>query len=82
VTDGHTKVKIKGRATRPVVGNERPDVQPGRPPILFAKKVEAAHEYLSMRGVDVGPLQNDSGGNRFFRFRDPERNEVEVCQQS
>ncbi|MFZ3378979.1 MAG: VOC family protein [Candidatus Acidiferrales bacterium] len=65
-----------------VVGNERPDVRPGRPPILFAKKVEAAHEYLSSRGVAVDPLQSDSGGNRFFRFKDLEGNEVEVCQQS
>jgi catechol 2,3-dioxygenase-like lactoylglutathione lyase family enzyme len=66
---------------RQVVGGERHDV-PNHPPILFAKKVDAAHEFLSTQGVDVGPLQSDSGGNRFFRFRDLESNEVEVCQYS
>jgi catechol 2,3-dioxygenase-like lactoylglutathione lyase family enzyme len=65
-----------------VDGNQRADAQPGRPPILFAKKVESAHEYLSGRGVAVGPLQSDSGGNRFFRFTDLEGNEMEVCQDS
>lgn len=65
-----------------ITGTERPDVRPGHPPILFAKKLEAAHEYLSSRGVDVGPVQSDSGGNQFFRFRDLEDNEVEVCEET
>jgi len=63
-----------------VAGNKRPDSQPGRPPIMFARKVADARECLSSRGVDVGPIQFDSGGNRFFRFRDMEGNELEVCQ--
>jgi catechol 2,3-dioxygenase-like lactoylglutathione lyase family enzyme len=48
-------------------------------PILFSKKIEAAHEEFASRGVVVGPIQSDSGGNRFFRFRDLEDNEIEVC---
>jgi catechol 2,3-dioxygenase-like lactoylglutathione lyase family enzyme len=64
-----------------VVGNQRPNFRPGHPPILFAKKLDEAHVYLSSRGVHVGPLQSDSGGNRFFRFRDGEGNEIEVCQR-
>jgi catechol 2,3-dioxygenase-like lactoylglutathione lyase family enzyme len=64
-----------------VVGNRHPNARPGHPPMLFASKVEAAHEYLSSRAVAVGPLQSDSGGNRFFRFSDLEGNEVEVCQE-
>jgi catechol 2,3-dioxygenase-like lactoylglutathione lyase family enzyme len=58
----------------------RPNKSPGRPPIVFARKLAEAHEYLSTRGVDVGPIQSDYGGNQFFRFRDLEGNELEVCQ--
>jgi len=65
-----------------ISGNERSKSQSGKPPIIFASKLAAAHEYLSSRGVAVGPLQSDSGGNRFFRFRDLEGNELEVCQES
>jgi hypothetical protein len=32
-------------------------------------RLTVAREYLSSRGVDVGPFQEDSGGNHFFRFR-------------
>jgi catechol 2,3-dioxygenase-like lactoylglutathione lyase family enzyme len=64
-----------------VSGNERPDVQPRHPPIIFARKLPEAHEYLSSGGVDVGSIQSDSGGNQFFRFRDLEGNELEVYQE-
>lgn len=64
-----------------IVGNARPNKSPGRPPIVFARKLADAHRYLSTRGVDVGPIQSDSGGNQFFRFRDLEGNELEVCQE-
>lgn len=63
-------------------GNERSESHSGKPPIIFASILAAAHEYLSSRGVAVGPLQTDSGGNRFFRFRDLEGNELEICQES
>lgn len=64
-----------------ISGNARANETPGRPPIVFAGKLAMAHEYLSTRGVDVGPIQTDSGGNQFFRFRDLEGNELEVCQE-
>jgi catechol 2,3-dioxygenase-like lactoylglutathione lyase family enzyme len=64
-----------------ITGSERPDTRHGRPPIIFAGKLTAAHEYLSSCGVDVGAVQQDSGGNHFFRFRDLEGNELEVCQE-
>ena len=64
-----------------IVGNARPNESLGRPPIMFARKLADAHEYLSTRGVDVGLIQSDSGGNQFFRFRDLEGNELEVCQE-
>lgn len=64
-----------------ISSNERPNESPGRPPIMFARKLADAHECLSTRGVDVGPIEADSGGNQFFRFRDLEGNELEVCQE-
>ncbi len=64
-----------------IAGKERPNKIPGSPPILFARKLADAREYLCTRGVDVGPIQSDSGGNQFFRFRDLEGNELEVCQE-
>jgi catechol 2,3-dioxygenase-like lactoylglutathione lyase family enzyme len=33
-------------------------------PILFTKKI--AHSDFSSRGINVGPIQSDSGRNRFF----------------
>jgi hypothetical protein len=63
-----------------ISGNAHPNKSPERPPIVFARKLAEAHEYLSTRGVDVGPIQTDYGGNQFFRFRDLEGNELEVCQ--
>lgn len=51
-----------------------------RPPIMFAWKLADAHEYLSSRNVNVSPIQKDYGGNPFFRFRDLEGNEMEVCK--
>ena len=62
--------------------NERPDKSSRRPPIMFARNVAQAHESLCSRGVDAGPIQSDSGGNQFFRFRDLEGNELEVCQEN
>ena len=50
-------------------------------PILFTKRIEAAYQDLSSRGVSVEPMQSDSGGNRFFRFRDLEGNAIEVCRE-
>jgi catechol 2,3-dioxygenase-like lactoylglutathione lyase family enzyme len=48
-------------------------------PILFTKRIEAAHKEFASKGISVGPIQSDSGGNRLFRFRDLEGNEIEVC---
>lgn len=63
-----------------ITGNDHPNRNLRRPPIMFVKKLAAAHEFLCSRGVNAGPVQSDSGGNRFFRFRDLEGNELEVCQ--
>jgi catechol 2,3-dioxygenase-like lactoylglutathione lyase family enzyme len=59
-----------------------PEVGPDnleRHPILYSNKIEAAREDFLSRGVSVGPIQKDSGGNRFFQFQDMEGNTIEVC---
>jgi catechol 2,3-dioxygenase-like lactoylglutathione lyase family enzyme len=48
-------------------------------PILFTKKIEACREEFASRGIQVRPLQHDSGGNSFFQFSDLEGNIIEVC---
>jgi catechol 2,3-dioxygenase-like lactoylglutathione lyase family enzyme len=48
-------------------------------PILFTKKIEACREDFASRGIQVRPLQRDSGGNSFFQFSDLEGNIIEVC---
>jgi predicted enzyme related to lactoylglutathione lyase len=47
--------------------------------ILFSKKLEACGEEFASRGIQVGPLQRDSGENSFFQFQDAEGNVIEVC---
>lgn len=53
---------------------------PERPPIIFANKLDRAHESLMSKGVQVDPVEADSGGNRFFRFRDLDGNKIEICE--
>ena len=50
-------------------------------PILFASKLEKAHEWLTNRGIPVGPITSDSGGNRLFQFQDLDGNLIEVCKE-
>lgn len=50
-----------------------------RPPILYSKNLESTHKEFDCLGISVGPIQSDSGGNRFFHFRDMEGNEIEIC---
>jgi catechol 2,3-dioxygenase-like lactoylglutathione lyase family enzyme len=64
-----------------ISGDNRAAKSPGRPPIIFARRLARAHEILCKQGVEAGPIQKDSGGNQFFRFRDLEGNELEVCQE-
>lgn len=57
----------------------QPNVLSGRTPILYSRNLEATHREFDSVGISVGPIQSDSGGNRFFRFRDAEGNSIEVC---
>jgi catechol 2,3-dioxygenase-like lactoylglutathione lyase family enzyme len=48
-------------------------------PILFTKRIEACRDEFASRGIRVGPIQQDSGGNSFFQFEDVDGNSIEVC---
>lgn len=45
---------------------------------FYATDVEAAHKKLRDAGCEVGGIQ-EGGGVRFFRFKDPDGNALEVC---
>ncbi|WP_018132597.1 VOC family protein [Effusibacillus pohliae] len=47
-------------------------------PIFFTSDIEGTYEKLKSRGVEVEELQDD-GTVRFFGFRDPDGNRLEVC---
>lgn len=74
----------KGRSVIPLVllvripaGSTEAAVK--RHPILFTRKLERARQNILANGISAGPIQEDSGGNRFFEFRDLEGNRIEVC---
>lgn len=58
-------------------GKDKAEVE--RHPVLFTKRLERVHANLIDKGVSPGPIQNDSGGNRFFEFQDSEGNKIEIC---
>jgi catechol 2,3-dioxygenase-like lactoylglutathione lyase family enzyme len=48
--------------------------------LLFAKNLEKARDWLSGRGVAVGPVTTEeSSGTRLFRFPDLDGNTIEIC---
>lgn len=48
-------------------------------PMLFTRNLHKAYGWLAAHGVALGPVQCDSGGNRFFQFQDMDGNKIEVC---
>lgn len=49
--------------------------------ILFTKRIGRMKHVLSARGIDVGPLQQDRQGTRYFEIYDPEGNAIEVVEE-
>lgn len=50
------------------------------PPILFTRKISQTRDWMSSRGIAVGPIQTNRAEQKFFRFWDLEGNELEVCE--
>jgi catechol 2,3-dioxygenase-like lactoylglutathione lyase family enzyme len=61
------------------------EAPPAGPPVAFPvllpqNEIETTRDMLARRGVDVGPLEGEVGGLRFFSFTDPDGNRLEVCR--
>jgi hypothetical protein len=50
----------------------------GETPMLLTSHILKAKDYLSSRGVNVGEIQRDRQGTRFFEMRDSEGNVIEI----
>jgi len=50
-------------------------------PMLFTKKIGKMKTVLTARGVNVGPIERDGSGVRYFEIRDPEGNLIEVVER-
>lgn len=48
---------------------------------LFTNHIDKAQKWLSSRGVNVGEIQKDRQGTRFFEIRDPENNVIEITEE-
>jgi predicted enzyme related to lactoylglutathione lyase len=53
----------------------------GKTPILFTKKIGKMRDVMMARGVEVGMIERDRQGIRYFDIRDPEGNEIEVVEE-
>jgi catechol 2,3-dioxygenase-like lactoylglutathione lyase family enzyme len=51
-------------------------------PILQTSNAAKAHELLTGRCVNVGPVEVDRQGTRYFVMKDVEGNEIEVAEMS
>ncbi len=47
--------------------------------IFYTSNLQGAREWIMSRGVPVGTIESDSGGNRFFKILDFDGNVIEVC---
>jgi hypothetical protein len=50
--------------------------------MLYTTRIEKARAYLSAREVEVGEIQTDRHGTRFFEIRDLENNLIEIVEES
>jgi catechol 2,3-dioxygenase-like lactoylglutathione lyase family enzyme len=53
----------------------------GTTPILFTRKIGKMRNVMMARGVDVGTIELDRQGIRYFDIRDPEGNEIEIVEE-
>jgi catechol 2,3-dioxygenase-like lactoylglutathione lyase family enzyme len=56
------------------------NVNADRHQILFTRKLDAVYAEFPSLEIQLGPIQSDSGGNRFFKWQDLEGNTIEVSE--
>ena len=49
--------------------------------ILLTKRIGRIKGVLSARGIDVGPIEQDRQGTRYFEIHDPDGNAIEVVEE-
>lgn len=59
-------------------GAQEPDEPP---PIINTSSVAKAREWLSVRGVNVTPVQTDRQGTHYIEMRDLENNLIEISEE-
>jgi hypothetical protein len=50
-------------------------------PLLYARNLKKARDFLSTRGVRAGEIQEDRQGTHFFEIYDLEGNMVEISEE-
>ena len=64
-----------------IILTKRGDFRTGKTPIFFTKKIGKMRDVMAARGVNVGMIEHDRQGTRYFQIRDPEGNEIEVVEE-
>jgi predicted enzyme related to lactoylglutathione lyase len=65
-----------------IVLTTRRDFRTGGTPILFTRRIDKMRDVMAERGVNVGTIERDRQGIRYFEMHDPEGNEIEVVEES
>jgi predicted enzyme related to lactoylglutathione lyase len=65
----------------PIVFTTHGDLGTSSTPMLFTKKIGRMRDVLTARGVNVGTIERDRQGVRYFQIHDPEGNEIEVVEE-
>jgi catechol 2,3-dioxygenase-like lactoylglutathione lyase family enzyme len=53
----------------------------GTTPMLYAAHLERERKNLISRGVNVGPIEEDRQGTRYFVICDPDGNKIEITEE-
>ena len=64
-----------------VVLSPRRNFETGRTPILFSKNIGRLKDVLAARGIEVGRIERDPQGIRYFQIYDPEGNVIEAVEE-
>lgn len=59
----------------------RDELYPRKPLVLFTRRIRKARSVLASRGISVGEIATDRQGTRYFEFRDPEGNSIDVSEE-
>jgi catechol 2,3-dioxygenase-like lactoylglutathione lyase family enzyme len=73
------RFKVDGNS---VVLATRSSMAPPKTPMLFTKKISKIRNVLVARGVEVGSVERDRQGTRYFDIHDPEGNLIEFVEEA